>query len=581
MRAADTASADPGPLAPITWAVVGDHDQRVVVVDLDADAGERRRVSLAPGEFADHVVQRELASAPRWVWDDTARRSPPLLAAGVRVARSHDLRLSHRILACSADIAAPGALRAAAEWEGGPSPAVAAAAATLFELAAPTDTTGDIAATLAEFRRQRGALSTARAGSGLHLLAAAESAGALLAAEMHAAGLPWDQARHDAVLEAELGARPPSGARPSQLELLAQRLREQLDDPTLNPDSAVRLLRALHRRGIAVESTSRWELERVEHEVVPTLLEYKRLARLWSANGWAWSDEWVSAGRFRPVYIPAGVVTGRWASAGGGALQIPRGLRSAVRADPGWCLVVADVAQLEPRVLCGMSRDAALAEASRGRDLYEGIVADGAVATRYDAKLAMLGAMYGATTGESGRLMPRLRRTYPRAMAMVDAAARRGEDGAPVSTSWGRTTPDAGATWRATQARASEADASTADILRAKRASRDRGRFTRNFIVQGTAAEWALAWLADLRTRLTAFPEAATAAAASGPVFARRPHIAFFLHDEVIVHCPREHAEEVAEAVRDAAAAAGRLLFGDFPVDFPLDVRIAESAQKD
>ena len=82
MRAADTASADPGPLAPITWAVVGDHDQRVVVVDLDADAGERRRVSLAPGEFADHVVQRELASAPRWVWDDTARRYPPLLAAG-------------------------------------------------------------------------------------------------------------------------------------------------------------------------------------------------------------------------------------------------------------------------------------------------------------------------------------------------------------------------------------------------------------------------------------------------------------------------------------------------------------------
>ena len=241
---------------------------------------------------------------------------------------------------------------------------------------------------------------------------------------------------------------------------------------------------------------------------------------------------------------------------------------------------MADVAQLERRVLCGMSRDAALAEASRGRDLYEGIVADGAVATRDDAKVAMLGAMYGATTGESGRLMPRLRRTYPRAMAMVDAAARRGEDGAPVSTSWGRTTPDAGATWRATQARASEADASTADILRAKRASRDRGRFTRNFIVQGTAAEWALAWLADLRTRLTAFPEAATAAAASGPVFARRPHIAFFLHDEVIVHCPREHAEEVAEAVRDAAAAAGRLLFGDFPVDFPLEVRIADSAQK-
>jgi DNA polymerase-1 len=29
--------------------------------------------------------------------------------------------------------------------------------------------------------------------------------------------------------------------------------------------------------------------------------------------------------------------------------------------------------------------------------------------------------------------------------------------------------------------------------------------------------------------------------------------------------------------VRAAAAAAGRLLFGDFPVDFPLDVAIVRS----
>ena len=67
---------------------------------------------------------------------------------------------------------------------------------------------------------------------------------------------------------------------------------------------------------------------------------------------------------------------------------------------------------------------------------------------------------------------------------------------------------------------------------------------------------------------------------ASGPVFSTRPHLAFFLHDEVMVHAPAERAEAAAEAVREAAAAAGRLLFGDFPIDFPLELRIAETARE-
>ena len=103
--------------------------------------------------------------------------------------------------------------------------------------------------------------------------------------------------------------------------------------------------------------------------------------------------------------MPGGTATGRWATSGGGALQLPKNVRSAVVADPGWTLVVADASQLEPRVLAGMSRDEAMAEAGRGRDLYLGLVDAGVVATRDEAKIAILGAMYGATTGESGRLV--------------------------------------------------------------------------------------------------------------------------------------------------------------------------------
>ncbi len=201
------------------------------------------------------------------------------------------------------------------------------------------------------------------------------------------------------------------------MEALAVRVRDALGAASVNLDSQADLLRALRRAGIQVDSTARWELREHDHPAIEPLIAYKRLARLLSANGWAWLDEWVADGRFRPEYVPGGTATGRWATSGGGALQLPKNVRSAVVADPGWTLVVADAAQLEPRVLAGMARDEAMAEASRGRDLYRGLVDAGVVATRDEAKIAILGAMYGATTGESGRLVPRLARAFPRAMA--------------------------------------------------------------------------------------------------------------------------------------------------------------------
>jgi DNA polymerase-1 len=64
---------------------------RVLVVD---GAG-RQEIALA--DLPAFVADREHAR-PRWVWDDTARWYPDLLAAGVRVARCHDLRLAHHLL---------------------------------------------------------------------------------------------------------------------------------------------------------------------------------------------------------------------------------------------------------------------------------------------------------------------------------------------------------------------------------------------------------------------------------------------------------------------------------------------------
>ena len=148
-------------------------------------------------------------------------------------------------------------------------------------------------------------------------------------------------------------------------------------------------------------------------------------------------------------------------------------------------------------------------------------------------------------------------------MGMVEAAARAGERGEVVSTWLGRSSPMPDAAWQAELRAASGEGAGADDVRAARRRGRDWGRFTRNFIVQGTAAEWALCWMAALRRRLLAIDG--------------RPHLVFFLHDEVMVHSPAAVADEVAAAVREAAAEAGRLLFGDSPVDFALDVSVVDS----
>ncbi len=281
-------------------------------------------------------------------------------------------------------------------------------------------------------------------------------------------------------------------------------------------------------------------------------------------------DSWIRDGRFHPDYIPGGVVTGRWATRGGGALQLPRQVRGAVVADPGWKLVVADAAQLEPRILTGMSADTAMAAAGRGKDLYEGIVASGAVDERAHAKVAMLGAMYGATTGESGRLMPRLTKAFPRAIRLVEEAARAGERGDIVTSRLGRSSPRPGAAWLQTQGSASAPDSTEADERRARSQARDWGRFTRNFVVQASAAEWALCWMAELRKRLIAMTPPATR-------LEQGPHLVYFLHDEVIVHTPEGVADEVAATVAASAHEAGRLLFGTFPVEFPVTAAVVDT----
>ncbi|MGP4031896.1 bifunctional 3'-5' exonuclease/DNA polymerase [Pseudarthrobacter sp. 1C304] len=528
------------------------------------------------------VVRNLERRRPRWIWHRTQDWYPALLAAGVELERCYDLTLSGAILAHSEFTAhtayAQNAEKLTQDDELQPPrglqpPPPPADQGALFDdpgWRQPSRPTLEDLRT--EYAAQQEALRQA-GGSGagatpdnrrqrLQLLLAAESAGATIAAEMQHTGVPWREELHEQILAGHLGPRPPQGHRPARLEALTAELRQLLNSPALNPDSPQELMRALHRNGIEVKTTRQWELKESGHPAIEPLLAFKKLSRLHAANGWTWLDAWVKNGRFQPEYVVGGVVSGRWASRGGGALQIPRQVRGAVHADPGHKLIVADASQLEPRVLVALAQDSSMAEAARGKDLYAGIAAQGFGGDRAKAKMALLGAIYGATTGESGRLMPQLARMYPRAVGFVEHAAREGEAGRTVTSRLGRSSPPPSERWRQSQRATSAEEQRRADAL-----ARSRGRFTRNFVVQGSAADWAACWLAELRRRLRAMRADGTPAG----------ELVFFLHDEVMVHCPDAAVPGCLRAIEEAAAAAKELLFGRIPVEFPVSVAVVDS----
>ena len=532
----------------------------------------------------------------RWVLQDTSALYPALLRAGLRLEKVHDLTLCQRILTTAASdpalgldyrpvvvLPAPQAARQPAPAGHLPPARQVPGQEGLFDVAPDPARNAEEAPTAARLAEELEAQLTALAehprGRALTLLLAAESQGAVIAEEIHHEGLPWDRAIHEAQLEEQLGPRPPEGQRPAKMQELAEHLRDLLDAPHLNPDSPQEMLRALNAYGASVTSTRKWELVawadqggarmQARRELIAPILWYKQLHRLWTANGWHWLDEWVREGRFHPRYLVGGVVTGRWAAHGGGAMQIPQGVRGAVRADPGWVLTVADASQVEPRILAAMSQDRALAVAGQGQDMYLGIAKIGermgsGLTQRQEAKIALLGAMYGATTGQAGALLPQLRELFPQALTFVEQAAAVGERGGQVHTWLGRTSPLPEQRWFE-----AVRDVSTAQAeARSRQLARAQGRFTRNFVVQGTAAEWALCWMGEIRRRLRA-------AGAEGREL--RTHLVFFVHDEVVLHGPQEEAEAVRRIVEESAAAAGRLLFGAAPVEFPLTVAQVQS----
>ena len=355
------------------------------------------------------------------------------------------------------------------------------------------------------------------------MTARTESAAELLCAELSADGLPIDRAVAEGLIAAIVGAR----AR-SEGEAAEQRARRDAEvlrhappgwDCDLRSPGQVKSL--LRTAGIEVPDTRAWRLEalRETHPLIGALLTWRKAERVSTTYGYAWLDEHLYAdGRLRGAWSGSDGAAGRM-TASAGLHNMPVDMRSAVVAERGHVFVRADLGQIEPRVLAAVSGDTALAQATIDDDLYAPVAQQLGV-DRATAKVAVLGAMYGQTTGNGARALHRLEAAYPVAMTYLREADRAGQLRDELRTYGGRLIP------------MGSPDPDDELAVRDAR-SRDaaRGRYGRNAVVQGAAAELFKAWAVTVRARAL-------------PLGAR---IVLCLHDELLVHAPDDAVRFVAD----------------------------------
>jgi DNA polymerase-1 len=306
----------------------------------------------------------------------------------------------------------------------------------------------------------------------------------------------------------------------------------------------------LRRIAVDVPDTRAWRLEqhRHAHPAVEALLTWRKAERIATTYGYRWLDEHVHDGRLHGDWTSSDGAAGRM-TASAGLHNLPAEMRPAVACEPGRLFVRADLGQIEPRVLAAVSGDPALIAATVDDDLYQPVASRLGV-TRDIAKVAVLGAMYGATTGTSAQALRGLERGYPVAMELLESAAGEGRAGHDVYTVGGRRVR----MWLDDRTD----DEGRGDIDRARSVAAARGRFARNALIQGAAAELFKAWAVTVRAR-------------TADVGAE---IVLCLHDELLVHVPTEAAGVVAERLAGALDEAAHRWSPNPGVRFVADISV-------
>lgn len=382
------------------------------------------------------------------------------------------------------------------------------------------------------------------------MTARSESATELLCAELERYGLPIDESTATSIIAAAAGARTHNrleedAERARRDEEVLRHLEPRQDVNLRNPNEVKAMLR---RTGLNLPDTRAWRLEelRSSEPLIDAFLLWRKAERIATTYGYSWLDEHVRNGRLHGSWSSSDGAAGRM-TASAGLHNLPTPMRPAIAADEGHMFVRADLGQIEPRVLAAVSGDDALVAAAQDDDLYQPIAQRLGV-ERSVAKVAVLGAMYGATTGESAGALRGLQKNYPVAMGLLEEAAEQGRLGHDIFTTGGR------------RVRMWVDPSVEGDIDKARSVAASRGRFARNALIQGAAAEFFKVWAIIVRRRAREFGA----------------RVVLCLHDELLVHAPIADAEGVAQVVTESLAEAAYYWSPHPDVCFPADVSVIQ-----
>jgi DNA polymerase family A len=530
-----------------------------------------RFVTGTPAEVAARVAEVEAAHRPRWVWWSAGAAAREVVAARVHLARAWDVAEAQRLVHGGFEAAPATCWAAAHDLPAGSAPAPPGD--DLFDLVGaddlpppdvlvdaqghlradhvrwledPTHLEAWAGAALAVARRQ---LAQAEAVSPrLATTVTSESAAALLCLELERDGLPLDRARTEQLVAEAAGPRTvgdaeTTAARRARDETVLRHVPGRESTDLRNPVQVKEMLAAV---GVDVPTTRKWVLEayREVHPVVDALLTWRRDERIATTYGYRWLDTHVGPDdRLRGRWTACDGAAGRM-TAENGLHNLPAALRPGVAAHPGFVFVRADLGQVEPRVLAVVSGDSAFAAATRADDLYAP-VAQRLGSDRAVAKIAVLAAMYGQRSGAAGEALKGLEAAYPVAMGLLERAAASGRRGEPLRTYGGRLVPTG--RFLASQPPGADPQLDAA-----------RGRFARNAVIQGSAAELFKAWAATVRASVRDLGAS----------------VVLCLHDELLLHVPEEAAHEAVRRVDASLEDAARRWSGGAPVRFVADTSV-------
>jgi len=331
--------------------------------------------------------------------------------------------------------------------------------------------------------------------------------------------------------------------------------------PRLNLNSPKQITDAFRSLGIELADTKVWTLLKVDHPAARALLDYRELQKKLGTYLETYpSFIHPKTGRIHANFLQCRVPTGRLACTSPNVQQIPHEdeFRSCFVAEEGNVLVIADYSQIELRILTEVSGDPEFVRAFRqGEDLHRmtaatmfGIEQEAVTKDqRSAAKRINFGLMYGrgakslsaqlGTDDDHARtLIDEYFANYPKVQRYLQSTASKAMKTRTLRTLAGRVRKFS--------------DPSGLDSI-AKGGMR---REAMNYPIQGSSADIAKLALVYVREELAGLDA----------------RLINSIHDEFVVECAEDIANDVAGKVKDAMNKAGAVLLNKVPTEVEVGI---------